>query len=83
MFAVELGSHATGAHAQEGEEPVDDVEQHAAYRDGSDVGGIAEMSDDGHVHQSQQRDGDVRHDGRQGDVQYVLVYSFHLSSVFV
>ena len=56
-----LGRHATGAHAQESKHPIDDIEQHTAHGNGTDVGGCAQVSHDGYVYQPQQRDGDVRY----------------------
>lgn len=37
-FAECLRGHSTGTHAQETENPVDDVEQHSAYGNGADIG---------------------------------------------
>ena len=79
MFTVELGGHTARTHTQKGENPVNDIEQHATHCDGANVGGITQVADDRHVHQSQQGDGDVRHDRRQGYIQYVLVGLFHCS----
>ena len=51
--AVGLCRESAGAHAQEAEHPVDDVEEHAAHSDGPQIDFGAEMSRDGNVHQPQ------------------------------
>ena len=73
-----LCRHATRTHAQKSKHPVNDVEQHAAHRYGTDVGSRTEVACDGHIHQTQQRHRDVRHDARQGEVKNLFVTNIHI-----
>ena len=72
-LAIGLRGQPPGSHAEEAEHPVNHVEKHASHGDGPDVGRVAQMACDGHVCQSQQRHGDVGHDGRQGNAEYLFV----------
>ena len=54
-----LRSHSAGSHSQESEKPVDDIEEHRPYGNGSDVSRIADMPDDGDIHQTQKRYRDI------------------------
>ena len=71
------GTARTGNHAQESEHPVHQVEHHRPHGNGADVCGVAHVSHDGRIHQSQQRNGDVRHYRRHGDFQYLFVSLIH------
>ena len=68
MASIGLGREATGAGAEEGKVPVQQVEEHGAHGDAADKGrtGIAfhpsQMPHHGHVHHSHQGNGDVRQD---------------------
>lgn len=54
-----LRGHSAGSHPQKSEEPVDDIEEHRANGNGSDIRRIADMSDDGDIHQTQKRYRDI------------------------
>lgn len=70
-----LSSHATCAHAEEGEHPIDDVEQHSAHSNSTDVCLRTKMSGDGYVDESKQRNGDIAHDAWKGNEEYLTVAS--------
>ena len=44
VSAVGLGSESSCSHAEEAEEPVNHIEQHASHSDGSDVGSCSQMA---------------------------------------
>jgi hypothetical protein len=74
--AVGLGCEPRGAHAQEAEVPIQQVEHHGAHRHGPDIERAAagvEVAGNGGVEQSQQRYGDVGHNGGQGDAPYFAI----------
>ena len=50
--AQSLRSHSAGSHPQEAKQPVDDVEEHRAHGDGSDISRITDMAHDGNIHQT-------------------------------
>ena len=49
MLTIRLWGHATRSHAQESENPIDNIEQHSPYSDGSNVGRRTEVSYDGNI----------------------------------
>ena len=57
--AQSLRSHSARSHPQESEQPVDDIEEHRAHGNGSDIRCIADMSDDGDIYQTQKRYRDI------------------------
>ena len=71
--AESLGGEAAGAHAQESEVPVDEVEYLCADGYGAYV--VArQMSHNGHVHHAEQRHGDVGHYVGQRQPQYAPIH---------
>ena len=72
LGAVGLGGEAGGAHAEEAEVPIDEVEDGGADGDGPDVGG-GEVAHDGHVDHAEQGHGDVGDDVGQGQAEDALV----------
>ena len=54
-----LRSHSAGSHSQKSEKPVDDIEEHRPYGNGSDVSRIADMPDDSDINQTQKRYRDI------------------------
>ena len=75
--AVGLRCHASSAHAQEAEHPVDHVEYRCAHGYGTDIPGIAYVAYDGHIDKSQQRHRDVGNNRRQRQAEYLLVAMMH------
>ena len=61
MGTIGLRSEAAGAHAEEPEVPVDEVEYLGSDGNSSQVVGT-EMPDDGHINHAQKRHGDVGDD---------------------
>ena len=70
---IGLGGEAAGAHAQETEVPVYEVEYLCANGNGADVIG-AESAYDSQIHHTQQGYGDVGDDVGQGKTQNALVH---------
>ena len=56
---------------------IDDIEEHPAYGNGANVRSRSQMSHNGSIDQPQQWNGDVRHDGGQGYLQYLSVVGVH------
>ena len=77
MSAIGLGGESSRSHAEEAEEPVNHIEQHASHGDGSDIGSRSQMAYNADVNQSQQGNGDVGNDGGQGNVQNLSVGRLH------
>ena len=75
--AQSLRGESAGAHSQEAEEPVEDIEHHGAHRNGTDISGIADVAHNGHIDESQQRHRDVRHDRGYRQPQYLSVARRH------
>ena len=59
LGTVGLCCEAAGANAEETEIPVQQIEEQRADGDAADGRRIGDMSYDGHINQSHQRDGDV------------------------
>ena len=74
LGAESLCREATGAHPQESEVPIDEVEDLGADGDGANM--VArEVPHNGHIHHSEQRHGDIGHDVWQRQPQNSSVHS--------
>ena len=75
-----LCRHATGAHAQEAEIPIEEVEEHGADGYAADGVRVGDMPHDSSIHQPDKRDGDVRQDAGNRQSQNLFV-GVHLPAV--
>lgn len=59
FLAIALRRHASRTEAEEGEQPVYDIENHRPYGYGGHVSGVTHVAGNGDIHQSEKRNGDV------------------------
>ena len=74
--AESLGGQSTGTHTQEAEIPIKKIEEHRTYGDAADhCGSIGvKMAGNGNIHHSDNRDGDIGQNARNGQFKDVFVY---------
>ena len=72
---VGLRRETGGAHAEEGEDPVDEVEERRRYRDPRDRCRLLQVPRQPHVHQPEEGDGEIGDNIGKGEPQYAAVES--------
>lgn len=69
-----LGCQASRSHTEKAENPIDKVENHTAYSNGTEIGRRTEVPDDGGIDHTEQWHGDIGDDAGDSYAKNVTVH---------